>query len=103
MSCSMANWSATAAGEPRVLRVRGEGECTQGGHTLRLIPDNEGVVNDPALVVLRLEIDEPQIGTDVMTPTEVKFETEVDRDVVAVEVRLPDGPPISIDVKENGY
>ncbi len=103
MSCSITNWRATTSGSPRLLRVRGEGECTQGGHTLRLLPDNEGIIDDPALIVLRLEIDEPDVGPDVITPIEITYETEVDEKVVGVEVRLPEGIPVRLKLEADRY
>ena len=103
MSCSITNWRATTSGSPRLLRVRSEGECTQGGHTLRLLPDNEGIVDDPALIVLRLEVDEPDVGPDVITPAEVTYEMEVDDEVARVEVRLPDGAPVRLKLEADGY
>lgn len=74
MSCAIEQWEAHAsgAGSERVITVRGEGKCTQGGYQLRLEPTNEGIIDDPDSAALRLIIDEPEVGTDVITPVEVE-------------------------------
>jgi len=87
MSCTIDDWEATAAGagSTRVITVKGRGECTQGGHQLRLEPTNEGVIDDPNVTALRLVIEEPEVGTDLMTPVEVKAEVHGDP---AIRVRI---------------
>ena len=69
MSCEIKNWQAHVheQGGARTLHVVAEAECTSAGHQLRLVRANEGVADDPSLVVLELEIDEPAGAPDVVT------------------------------------
>jgi hypothetical protein len=88
MSCDITEWSATASDEggERKLQVVGEGECTMGGYQLRLEPTNEGTPDIEEDINLRLEIDEPESGPDVMTPVRVEFETTVSPKVKLVRL-----------------
>jgi hypothetical protein len=87
MSCTIDQWkaNATGVGSQRVIAVRGEGECTQGGYKLRLEPTNEGIIDDPDVAALRLIVEAPKIGTDVLSSVEV--ETEIHGDP-AIKIRI---------------
>jgi hypothetical protein len=92
MSCEIDKWKASASGsgEERVIRVSGEGECTTGGHQLRLERSNEGFVDDPDVVAIRLVVEEPEVGPEVMTPVQV--ETEIQGDpAIRVRIDTPEG------------
>jgi hypothetical protein len=87
MSCQIDDWKASASGfaDERVITVTGDGECTTGGHKLRLEPTEEGVFDDPDIVALKLVVEEPEAGPEVITPVHV--ETEIKGDP-AIKVRL---------------
>jgi hypothetical protein len=87
MGCKIDRWSAQSngSGEDRVIKVSGDGECNQAGYELRLEPTNEGVVDDPEVVALRLVIEEKEAGAEVIT--HVHVETEVRGDP-ATRVRI---------------
>jgi hypothetical protein len=87
MGCKIARWSAraTGSGPDRVIKVSGDGECSRAGYELRLEPTNEGIVDDPDVVALRLVVEESEVGAEVITPVHV--ETEVRGDP-AVKVRI---------------
>jgi hypothetical protein len=87
MGCTVDQWaaSATGSGSDRVITVRGKGECTGGGYELCLKPTNEGVIDQPDTVALRLVVEEPEVATDVMTP--VAVETQIYGDP-AIKVRV---------------
>jgi hypothetical protein len=92
MSCTIDQWkaSATGSGSERLITVSGKGECTQGGYQLRLEPTNEGIVDNPDETALRLIVEEPEVGTDVITPVQV--ETEIRGDpAIRVRIDTPDG------------
>jgi hypothetical protein len=92
MGCTFSNWTATASGDgdSRTVKVTGSGECTQGGYSVRLEPTNEGVVDDPEVAALRLVIEAPEAGTDVMTPVRVEYEIRGDP-AIRIRVDTPDG------------
>ena len=87
MGCTIDRWTAKATGTDsnRVITVKGEGECTTSNFQLRLEPTNEGIIDNPDLAALKLVIDEPEAGPEVMTPVQV--ETEIQGDP-AVTVRI---------------
>jgi 3D (Asp-Asp-Asp) domain-containing protein len=93
MGCKIDVWwaTATSSGGVRRLVVIGEGTCTQGGFTLRLEPTNEGIVDDPEVIALRLIVTAPELGTDVMTPAYVEHQAEVGGAVNRVRIDTPDG------------
>jgi hypothetical protein len=99
MGCTISEWTATASddGDTRTVRVAGSGECTQSGYRLRLEPTNEGVVDDPEVAALRLIVEAPEHGADVMTPVEVEFEIRGDP-AVRIRIDTPDGSEwVSVD------
>jgi len=87
MGCNIDRWSASSsgAGPDRVIKVTGDGDCNRAGYTLRLEPTNEGIVDDPEVVALRLVVEEGESGAEVITPVHV--ETEVRGDP-AIKVRI---------------
>jgi hypothetical protein len=90
MSCDIKNWAAHIHedGGERTLHVTGEGECTTSGHSLRLIRTNEGIVDDPDVIVLALEVDEPDGGAEVITPEKVEERFSIGNDpATKVQVR----------------
>ena len=92
MGCTISEWQATATGQAdeRVITVIGEGECTSSGHVLRLEPTNEGIVDDPDTVALRLVVENPEVGAEVITPVHV--ETEIHGDpATCVRIDTPSG------------
>jgi hypothetical protein len=93
MGCKIEKWQAATQTEngARLLEVIGEGECTQGGYSLRLESTNEGIRDDPEVVALRLIITPPEAGTDVITPARVEYQGKVDSTVRRVRVDTPDG------------
>jgi len=93
MGCTMDSWQAAATSDDsgRQLVVIGEGSCTQGGFSLRLEPTNEGIVDDPAVIALRLVVEAPEMGTDVITPAHVEYRMKVGEAVNRVRVDTPDG------------
>jgi hypothetical protein len=93
MGCKIDSWQATATSDDgkRQLVVIGDGSCTQGGFTLLLEPTNEGIVDDPALIALRLVVTAPEMGTDVITPAHVEYRTEVGEAVNRIRIDTSDG------------
>lgn len=90
VSCEMKNWQAHVheQGGARTLHVIGEAECTAAGHQLRLVRGNEGVADDPSLVVLELEIDEPGGAAGEVTNTGVEGFFSIGSDpATKVEIR----------------
>lgn len=101
MSCEIKNWNAHVHEQngARTLHVMGEGECTTAGHQLRLVRGDEGIVDDPSLVVLELEIDEPVGAAAVVTPQAVEGFFSIGRDPASrVEIRGAASATIPIDV-----
>jgi hypothetical protein len=100
MSCKIDNWKATATGSggDRLITVSGEGECTQRGYRLRLEATNEGVIDNPDEAALRLVVEAPEYGSDVMTPAHV--ETEIHGDPASkIRIDTPEGS-IQVEVGE---
>lgn len=90
MSCEIKSWSAHIheQGGARTLHVIAEAECTTAGHQLRLVRANEGIADDPSLVVLELEIDEPVGAADTVTAHPVEGFFSIGSDPAAtVEIR----------------
>lgn len=89
--------AAVYTGENRMVRVWGTVPCPRGGYELHLERDNEGVWNDPDLLVLGVREVPPSIGTDAITDTDVEdfFEDAATR----VEIRELG---ITFDVEEPG-
>jgi hypothetical protein len=87
MGCTVDQWlaKATGSGSDRIITVTGKGECTRGGDKARLERGNDGIVDDPEVLVLRLVVEEAEFGPDVMTPFEVEIEVQGDP---AVRVRI---------------
>src|SRR5215213_2035250 len=100
MGCTIERWTAqaTGSGEERVITVRGEGECTQGGYQLRLELTNEGPIDDPEWAAVRLFVEEPENGTDLMTPVQVELKIEGDP-ATKVRIDMPEGSE-NVDIKE---
>jgi len=99
MGCSIDQWTATASGSDaeRVIAVRGEGECTTSNYQVRLEPAPE-IVDDPEVYALRLVVEEPEVGPEVMTPVQV--ETEVRGDPASrVRIDTPEGTQM-VEVEE---
>jgi hypothetical protein len=93
MSCTIDRWTATAtgSGEDRVIKVKGEGQCTRkGDHRFILEPANEGPRDDPDLVAVRLVIEEAEVGIEVIN--DVTVETEINGDpATKVRIDTPEG------------
>jgi hypothetical protein len=89
MGCKIERWTARRDG--RRLRVSGEGECTEGGYEIRLELTNEGIVDEPDLIALRLHIEPPEAGPTVITPVSVEWSTEVAAVINRVRVDTPEG------------
>jgi hypothetical protein len=90
MSCEIKTWNAHVheQGDARTLHVMGEGECTTTGHQLRLVRTDEGIVDDPTLVVLELEMDEPEGRPAEVTPQTVEGFFSIGSDpATKVEIR----------------
>ena len=94
------SFTATASytGENRLIRVRGTGTCPQGGYQARLEADNPGINPQPNELVLRIQEDAPELGTDALTPISiddvVDASDQVDTVVIrALELRLPVSEP----------
>lgn len=86
------NWSAwynrmPGADDPN-LYVSGLCSLPSSSITLTLEPDNEGIVDDPAVYVLRLVADVPDAGDDQYVPErEVTWSGNVGQDIRVVLVR----------------
>jgi hypothetical protein len=93
MGCKIDSWQAAATSDDggRQLVITGDGSCTQGGFKLLLKPTNEGIVDDPAVIALRLVVTAPAAGPDVITPAHVEYRTKVNQAVNRVRVDTPDG------------
>lgn len=90
MSCEIKSWQAHVheQGGARTLHVMAEAECTSVGHQLRLVRGDEGIDDDPSLVVLELEIDEPTGAADEATPHGVEGFFSIGSDpATKVEIR----------------
>jgi hypothetical protein len=78
--------------------VRGSVTCPTTGWTVTLSPDNEGIIDQPELAVLRLDA-EPPSGTviDVITEVPVEYTGTDDPRLEKIQIRLygdietPDG------------
>lgn len=92
MGCTVERWTAkaTGSGDERVIVVKGEGECTGGGYQPRLERTNEGIVDDPDVLALRLVIEKPGPDTTVMKPFKVDIEVQGDP-ATKVRIDTPDG------------
>lgn len=92
MSCSVEEWKATAtgSGEERVIKVVGEGTCSQGGCTVSLKLANEGIIDNPDVVVLSFGADCSGIGPKVITPFQVEKKVEGDP-ATTVQIRTAEG------------
>lgn len=100
MSCEIESWSAHIYddGGERVLHVIGEGSCTATGHSLRLSRTNEGIVDDPDVFVVALEVDEPDLANPVITPAKVEETFPIGDDpATRVEVRGDASASVSIE------
>jgi hypothetical protein len=82
MSCEIDTWNAHVheSDGKRTLHVIGEGQCNSSGHALRLVETNEGTPGDPNSIVLALEVDEPDVAAEVITPEKVEGHFEIGDD-----------------------
>ena len=85
--------------EHDVLHVSGKCEVASSSTDIRLEPDNEGIVDDPELFVLRLVVDEPPVGDTMMATKDVGGRWRASG-IKRVSVRVPDEHAASIDVRE---
>lgn len=97
------DWSAwynvMPGADRELLHVSGSCDVESASTEIRLEPDNEGIVDDPSLFVLRLVVEEGRFG-DTMVATKEVAGTWREAAVERVVVRLPDGNDASIDVRE---
>lgn len=100
MACEITSWNASTSnsGGVRTLYIHGEGECTETGNRLELSPDNEGIVDDPELVVLRLTVTPADTGNDILVPAAVDFAGPIDRQVRRVQIRVPDFADVKLEL-----
>ena len=82
------------------LRIHGLCTCTREGHTVTLEPDNEGIIDDPAVQVFRVRVQEPDFGPDVMTDEPIHYDGPADEPATKVLIRLPDASQVSVDVQD---
>lgn len=103
MACEITSWHASTSTFEgvRMLRIRGEGECTESGNHLELSPDNEGIVDDPELIVLRLTVTPAGAGSDVLVPAAVDFATPIDPQVRRVQIRVPDFADVELELSRD--
>lgn len=87
------------AGDPR-LHVSGVCHLRSASTRVRLEPGNEGTVDDPAVAVLRLVVEEGDVGVDLIEDRPVYWDGFLGADVERVVVRVPDAEPVRIDVFE---
>jgi hypothetical protein len=84
----------------RTLHVGGACECPTTGYSLKLEADNPGAVPHPEDVVLRLVERCPDVGEEVITPTQVSYVAEIGYEASRVVIRVPDAEPLSIPIEE---
>lgn len=69
------------------LHVAGRCGFPSGSMTWTLEPDNEGIVDDPELAVLRFTVHTPEVGTDDFVERDVTWSGDVGPDVKRVQIR----------------
>lgn len=69
------------------LHVAGKVGCPSSSIDPRLEPDNEGVVDDPSLFVLKLFAEPPPIGDDMYVEKDVAWADNVGAGIKRVEIR----------------
>ena len=90
MTCEITIWDAHVHEKngKRTLHITGEGECTSSGHTLRLVRALDGVIDDPEIFAVTLEVDDSAVGSPVATPEKVEEFFDLGGDPASrVEVR----------------
>jgi len=80
------------------LHVSGKCRLESSSLGLRLVPGNEGVVDEPDLFVLSLEVDRPQVGDDRVEEREVSWSGDAGQGVQ--RVRLQGAASAEIAVRE---
>jgi hypothetical protein len=100
--CAESSFGATAIAREgrRTLHVDGACECRTTGYSLKLEADNPGAVPHPEDVVLRLVERRPDVGEEVITPTQVSYVAEIGYEASRVVIRVQDAEPLSIPIKE---
>ena len=91
--CKCEDWYASHDHQPPgppTLRVTARCECPQGGYTLRLERHEPQGIN-PKDLLLRLVVEAPEVGPDVMTEERVEYVEETDMEYDTVSI-VPDGP-----------
>jgi hypothetical protein len=98
MNCQWDAWYNLMPGaDAEILHVVGEVEVPSSSIALRLEPTNEGIVDDPTLIALKLVVERPEAGDDMMAKKEVSWE---DRAPGIKRVRI-DGPcPDMVEVRD---
>ncbi len=88
VSCEWSAWYNRMPGrdDPN-LYVAGRCGFPSGSMTWTLEPDNEGIVDDPELVVLRFTVETPDVGTDDFVVRDVTWSGDVGPDVKRVQIR----------------
>ncbi len=81
------------------LRVAGKCKVSSSSTQLRLEQDNEGIVPDPELVVLRLVVEEAAVGDTMMSTKDVSIEIQ-ESGVKRVLIRIPDADDVRLDVQD---
>jgi len=100
MGCEPQQSSAVARQHDghRKVRVEVTMECSTDGYTLKLEPTNEGVIDNPKLIVLRLRVIEPHSAPTVITQETAVWEGTIDDQVDTVSVRVDDGPDLPLTI-----
>lgn len=80
------------------LYVAGRCGFPSGSMTWTLEPDNEGMVDDPELVVLRFTVETPEVGTDDFVERDVTWSGDAGPGVKRVQIR--GDADVEIEVRE---
>lgn len=83
-------------GDDSRLHVSGTCRCESSSIELELVPGNEGIVDQPELVVLELRSRRPDFGDDLVSDKPVTWEGEVGKAIT--RVRIQGEAEASIDV-----
>jgi hypothetical protein len=80
------------------VHVAGRCQVESGSWQLRLAPGNEGIVDDPDVIVLELVVERPDAGTGDMAEREVSWRCPADER--ARRVRVQGEASAEIDIGE---
>ena len=101
--CRCFDWDAwydrMPGADEGILRVAGSCEVSSSSIQLALEPDNEGVVDDPELFVLRLAVDKPDIGDTMVATKPISGEWDAPG-IKRVSIRVPNSEPVTVSVRD---